>query len=132
MADPRRSLNRTLVPSISIDSVNPNFMFQQSDNFNVSEKILKQNQLEALKSLSLLLVREINSLEERQTTLEKKIESEKSICLLKELQRFEASMIRCALIRSMGKQTRAAKLLGLNTTTLHAKIRRYKIDLTDF
>ena len=107
-------------------------MFQQPNNFNISEKILKQNQLETLKSLSLLLVREINSLEERQETLEKEIESEKSINLLKELQRFEANMIRCALIRSMGKQNKAAKLLGLNTTTLHAKIRRYKIDLTDF
>ena len=106
-------------------------MFQQSNN-SISEEILKQNQLEALKSLSLLLVREINSLEERQTTSENEIESEKSISLLKELQRFEVNMIRCALIRSMGKQNKAAKLLGLNTTTLHAKIRRYKIDLTDF
>jgi len=122
------------ITSITIDSANFNFdfMFQQSNNFNISEKILKQNQLEALKSLSLLLVREINSLDERQTTLEKEIKSEKSICLLKELQRFEANMIRCAMIRSMGKQTKAAKLLGLNTTTFHAKIRRYKIDLTDF
>jgi len=38
-------------------------MFMQSNNFSSSEGILKQNQLEALKSLSLLLVREINSLE---------------------------------------------------------------------
>ncbi|MDQ3714213.1 MAG: hypothetical protein M3388_18630 [Acidobacteriota bacterium] len=101
------------------------------NNSGSSEGILKQNQLEALKSLSLLLVREINSLDETQKTLEKEIESEKPICLLKELERFEAHMIRCALIRSMGKQTKAAVLLGMKTTTLNMKIRRYKIDLTE-
>ena len=106
-------------------------MFRQSNDLHVSEEILRQNHLEALKSLSLLLVREIHSLEDSQATLEKQIADEKTINLLKELQNFEARMIRCALIRSMGKQNKAAKLLGLNTTTLHAKIRRYKIDLND-
>lgn len=101
-----------------------------SNNFGSSEEILKRNQFEALKSLSLLLVREINSMDEAQATLEAEIESEKPIRLLEELQRFEAKMIRCALIRSMGKQTRAAKLLGLKETTLNMKIKRYRIDLT--
>lgn len=107
-------------------------MLMQSNNFSNSEGILKQNQLEALKSLSHLLVREINSLDAMQTTLMSEIESDKPIKLLDEVQRFEANMIRCALIRSMGNQTRAAKLLGLKATTLHGKINRYKIDLTDF
>lgn len=106
-------------------------MFMQSNNFSSSEGIWKHNQLEALKSLSLLLVREINSLDETRETLEKEIENEKPICLLKELERFEAHMIRCALIRSMGKQTTAAKLLGLKITTLNTKIKRYKINLTE-
>jgi len=107
-------------------------MLMQSTNFGNSEGLLKQNQLEALKSLSQLLLREINSLGEMQATLESEIKSDKPINLLNELQRFEVNMIRCALIRSMGHQTRAAKLLGLKTTTLHAKISRYRIDLTDF
>ncbi len=107
-------------------------MLMQSNNFGNSEGLLKQNQLEALKSLSQLLVREINSLDGTQATLENEIESDKPISLLDELQRFEVNMIRCALIRSMGNQTRAASLLGLKITTLHAKISRYKIDLTDF
>lgn len=106
-------------------------MFVQSNNFSSSEGILKQNQLEALKSLSMLLVREINSLEETEMSLEREIESEKPICLLREIGRFEARMIRCALIRSMGKQTRAAKLLGMKVTTLNMKIKRYGIDLTE-
>ncbi len=101
-------------------------MLMQSNNFGNSEGLLKQNQLEALKSLSQLLLREINSLGEMQATLESEIESDKPINLLNELQRFEVNMIRCALIRSMGHQTRAAKLLGLKTSTLHAKINRYR------
>ncbi|HVE56740.1 MAG TPA: helix-turn-helix domain-containing protein [Pyrinomonadaceae bacterium] len=92
---------------------------------------MKHNQFQALKSLSQLLLREINSLDGMQTTLKSEIENDKPISLLEELQRFEANMIRCALIRSMGNQTRAAKLLGLKITTLHGKIHRYKIDLTD-
>lgn len=102
----------------------------QFNNSGSSEGILKQNQLEALKSLSLLLVREINSLEETQSALEKQIESKKPICLSREMERFEANMIRCALIRSMGNQTKAAALLGMKITTLNMKIKRYKLDLS--
>ena len=107
-------------------------MFPQLNNASSPESVLKQNQLEALKSLSSLLVREINSLGELQSTLENEIEYEKPISLLNEVQRFEVRMIRCALIRSMGSQIKAAKLLGLKKTTFHAKLRRYKIDLSEF
>lgn len=105
-------------------------MFMQSNNFSSSEGVLKLNQLEALKSLTMLLVREINSLEETEANLEKNIESENPICLFQELERIEVKMVRCALIRSMGNQTKAAQLLGMKITTLNAKIKRYKIDLT--
>ena len=101
----------------------------QSNNFANSEEILKRNQLEALKSLSMLLVREINSLDQTEEILEKEIERENPICLYQELERIEAKMIRCALIRSMGNQTKASQLLGIKTTTLNAKIKRHKIDL---
>lgn len=106
-------------------------MSERSDNSGSNlERLLQQSQLEALKSLSLLLVREINSIKDLQTTLEKEIESEQPICLAQELQRFEVNMIRCALIRSMGRQNKAAQLLGLKITTLCEKIKRYNIDLT--
>ena len=103
----------------------------QFNSFNGSAAVLKHNQLEALKSLSSLLVREINSLDEAEKTFEKEIEREKPICLLEELERIEAHMMRCALIRTMGKQTKAAWLLGMKTTTFNMKMRRYKIDLTE-
>ena len=44
-----------------------------------------------------------------------------------EVRQFEMSLIRTALGRTSGSQTRAAKLLGLKPTTLNAKIKRYGI-----
>jgi len=44
-----------------------------------------------------------------------------------EVRQFEVSLIRTALGRTAGSQTRAAKLLGLKPTTLNAKIKRYGI-----
>jgi transcriptional regulator with GAF, ATPase, and Fis domain len=44
-----------------------------------------------------------------------------------EVRQFEVSLIRTALGRTSGSQTRAAKLLGLKPTTLNAKIKRYGI-----
>ena len=93
-------------------------------------QVLKAAQTDALKLLSQLLLREIDAL----INLEEKINEGNSgmnINLNNEMQRFEASMIRSALIRSGGVQRKAAKLLGLKVTTLNIKIKRYKIDLTD-
>jgi DNA-binding NtrC family response regulator len=44
-----------------------------------------------------------------------------------EVRQFEVNLIRTALGRTAGSQTRAAKLLGLKLTTLNAKIKRYQI-----
>lgn len=103
---------------------------QSNNSSSNSEGLLQHSQLEALKSLSLLLVREIDSLKGKQAVLEKKIEEEQSINLAHEMQQFEIDMIRCALIRSMGRQNKAAHLLGMKTTTLNEKIKRYNIDLS--
>ena len=40
---------------------------------------------------------------------------------------FEISLIRTALIRTGGHQRRAARLLGLNATTLNSKLKAYHI-----
>ena len=45
-----------------------------------------------------------------------------------EVRQFEVSLIRTALGRTSGSQTRAARLLGLKPTTLNAKIKRYRIE----
>ena len=46
-----------------------------------------------------------------------------------EVRRFEIDLIQRALTRSQGSQVEAARLLGLNTTTLHEKIKRYRLHL---
>ena len=49
-----------------------------------------------------------------------------------EVKQFEMNLIRTALGRTAGSQTRAAKLLGLKLTTLNAKIKRYHITPTGY
>ncbi|MFV0387717.1 MAG: sigma-54-dependent transcriptional regulator [Pyrinomonadaceae bacterium] len=45
-----------------------------------------------------------------------------------EVKKFEIDLIRRALEQTGGHQSRAARLLGLNATTLNSKIKSYKID----
>jgi DNA-binding NtrC family response regulator len=47
--------------------------------------------------------------------------------LHEEVRRFETDLIRTALVRTGGNQSRAAQLLGVKHTTLNAKIKRYGI-----
>jgi DNA-binding NtrC family response regulator len=49
--------------------------------------------------------------------------------LYEEVKRFESDLIRAALVRTGGNQSRAARLLGVKHTTLNAKIKRYGIDV---
>ncbi len=44
-----------------------------------------------------------------------------------EVRRFETDLIRRALDQTGGHQSRAARLLGLNATTLNSKIKSYNI-----
>jgi DNA-binding NtrC family response regulator len=46
-----------------------------------------------------------------------------------EVRRFEVDLIRRALDRTGGHQSRAARLLGMNATTLNSKIKTYNIQL---
>ena len=47
-----------------------------------------------------------------------------------EVQKFEADLIRAALVRTNGNQSRAARILGVKHTTLNAKIKRYGISFS--
>ena len=46
-----------------------------------------------------------------------------------EVRRFEVDLIRRALEQTGGHQSRAARLLGMNATTLNSKIKTYNINL---
>ena len=82
--------------------------------------------INSLKVLALTLLREVESLEEQGAT-----STPGPLNLQTEVHRFEAEMIRSALIRTGGRQRRAARLLGMKTTTLNSKIRRYQIDIKE-
>ena len=58
--------------------------------------------------------------------------SEGPIDFYDEVRRFEVEMIQSALRRTNGVQTEAAVLLGLKPSTLHAKIKQYRLSATDF
>ena len=83
------------------------------------------SRIEALRSLILIFLREVDSL--------KKIVGPRSrkkgdaIKLDNEMDAFEASRIRDALFKTKGNQRDAAKLLGIKPTTLNAKLKRLGI-----
>jgi DNA-binding NtrC family response regulator len=79
--------------------------------------------INALKILALTLLREVERLEEQDGA-----GNHGPLNLQTEVHRFEAEMIRSALIKTGGRQRRAARLLGMKTTTLNSKIKRYQIE----
>ena len=81
-----------------------------------------QSRLEALKVLSHSILSEVESLK-RGTSKNAPVK----IDLVVEVQNYEASLIRCALMRTGGNQRRAARLLNISSTTLNAKIKRLGI-----
>ncbi|MFM9904771.1 MAG: helix-turn-helix domain-containing protein [Pyrinomonadaceae bacterium] len=48
-----------------------------------------------------------------------------------QIQKFETDMIRHALYLTNGKQSDAARMLGIKLTTLNAKIKRFELDPTN-
>jgi transcriptional regulator with GAF, ATPase, and Fis domain len=108
-----------------------NQMSQELSIFSSSRNILYLNQLEAIKSLTQLLTREISSIETTPELVSEQIVNGQKICLNEEIQKFETALIRCALICTMGRQNAAAGLLGLKNSTLNEKIKRLKINIVE-
>lgn len=81
------------------------------------------NKIEALKALTQALLKELESL-----TKVSGLENGQEVTLSDEVRRFEADLIRSALIRTGGRQRRAARLLNMKVATLNAKIKRYHLD----
>jgi DNA-binding NtrC family response regulator len=81
--------------------------------------------LEALKMLASSMLTEVVALREN-----REIRIDAKLDLVEEVRRLEIDLIRCALIRTGGRQRQAARLLNVKPTTLHEKMKRYGI-LTD-
>jgi transcriptional regulator with GAF, ATPase, and Fis domain len=78
--------------------------------------------LNTLRETVLLLLDEVESL-----AIRRPVDIKGGARFSDEVRQFEVSLIRTALGRTSGSQTRAARLLGLKPTTLNAKIKRYRI-----
>lgn len=85
------------------------------------------NRINTLRETVLQLLQEVESL-----TMAVPVSLKTGAKLDEEVRQFEVNLIRSALGRTAGSQTRAAKLLGLKLTTLNAKIKRYQIAPTSY
>jgi DNA-binding NtrC family response regulator len=78
--------------------------------------------LRTLRELAATLLSEVEEIARIRTPL-----IENGINIYDEVHRYEAELIRRALKLTGGHQSRAARLLGIKKTTLHTKIKRYKL-----
>jgi DNA-binding NtrC family response regulator len=109
-------------------AINYNYLSHQAEQQQdgpIDEATLS-NHVEVLKDLAQALIREIDRLRHAQLP-----DVERGVNFYEEVERFEVNLIRSALERTGCHQTRAARLLGINVTTLNHKIKRYKIDLDE-
>src|SRR5258705_5255510 len=80
------------------------------------------SRLNSLRETVLQLLGEVESL-----SISVPVDVKSGARLYDEVRQFEVNLIRTALGRTAGSQTRAAKLLGLKLSTLNSKIKRYHI-----
>ena len=79
------------------------------------------SRLSSLREVALELLSAVEHLKKTTATNDHKLN------LDDEVRKFEADLIRAALVRTGGNQARAARLLGVKHTTLNAKIKRYHL-----
>ena len=80
-----------------------------------------ESRLSSLRDVAVELLNAVDYLKQTTSTNDQKLN------LDDEVRKFEADLIRAALVRTGGNQARAARLLGVKHTTLNAKIKRYEL-----
>ena len=83
--------------------------------------IVLNSRLDSLREIALSLLTELETLGRAATAGNGRIR------LDDEVKRFEIDLIRAALDKTHGNQSRASRMLGIKKTTLNAKIKRYQI-----
>ena len=88
--------------------------------------------LEKIREMATALSTEAESLEREHSlveasTLPERLDLNSGVDFFQEVRRFEMRLIKRALDLSGGNQARAAKMLGLGTTTLNYKIKSYEM-----
>jgi|GraSoiStandDraft_23_1057293.scaffolds.fasta_scaffold375040_2 transcriptional regulator with GAF, ATPase, and Fis domain len=95
--------------------------FHDDDASNARIELAKS---QVLKTLAYALLRQVYGVTEQ-----RKPDVQKGINFYDEVRRFEVNLIKQALLYTNGKQTAAAGLLNMNATTLHSKIKFYRIEM---
>lgn len=98
---------------------------QLEDHESVSEDVLRRR-LDVMRQIVAMLADEIDAL-----GFVRSINIRQGIDMHDEMRRFEVHLVQSALERTGGHLTNAAKLLGINLTTLHNKIKRLNISVDD-
>jgi transcriptional regulator with GAF, ATPase, and Fis domain len=94
-------------------------------DIDLDDSAMTDSRLDALRSMVLLVIREIDALKKILGPQYPERKPGESIDLVKELAEIEKAMIKAALVKTGGNQAAAAKLLSVKTTTLHEKMKRY-------
>jgi len=106
--------------------MNESILGLESNNHQAPEQTSGESnvdvRLNTLRETVLQLLDEVESL-----AISRPVDIKNGARFSDEVRQFEVSLIRTALGRTAGSQTRAARLLGLKPTTLNAKIKRYGI-----
>jgi DNA-binding NtrC family response regulator len=105
------------------NTVNSNYALVESE---ITDMVLAEGRLEALRSLVLVFLRELDNLKKilgprRQRPWGDKIDLEREMAAI------EIAIIKHALLRSRGNQAAAARMLSINPSTLHAKLKKHGI-----
>jgi DNA-binding protein Fis len=88
--------------------------------------------VEALKSVILKSVAQALLREAQLSLIEHASSGKDSLAFFDEVRRFEINLIERALLQTGGSQVRAASLLGMKKSTLHSKVKVYKIEAKRF
>ena len=93
-------------------AINYDYLSREEEREGPIDEATLSNHVEVLKDLAQALIREIDRL--RHTQLP---DVARGVNFYEEVERFEINLIRSALERTSGHQTRAARMLGINVTT---------------
>jgi len=97
-------------------------MLQNSDQGGLQAGLILNYKLKTLRELATSLLSEVDELASTRP-----LDIKTGINIYDEVRRYEIELIRRALRLTNNHQVRAARLLGVKTTTLNSKIKRYKL-----
>jgi DNA-binding NtrC family response regulator len=106
-----------------VNGPNNNYALVESE---ITDLVLAEGRLEALRSLVLMFLNEIENIKKMLGTKRPRSWGD-GIDLEKELDAIEIGIIKHALLRCQGNQAAAARLLSINPSTLHAKLKKHGI-----